>query len=820
MKKFVAVILSVVMIITAVLCINIGVASAADSGTCGATGSDISWVYDSDTTTLTLTGTGTTANYYPTSTRGAPWDSVKEDITTVIVGEGIVSIGYCNFYGCTSLTEVSLPNTLTTISGSSTGSGYGAFRDCTALVSITLPEGLTTIGNMAFRGCTALESITFPDSLTSIGEYAFRDCTSLTTVTYGTGMTSTGSMVFYDSGVKTVNFSSTITAIDSYCFYNTKITTIEIPETVTSIGTRAFANCTFLYAATVYNANCTFSGDPFNGSNQSVTMYGHSSSTTQTYAESYSYTFVSIDDCDHETTYEEVVTEPTCTETGLTNTVCAECGFIVAQTVTAATGHTYELTDSEDLSESDGHIYSYYTCTVCGEEYTEIEHSSFMDGYYETTVIREASCTSTGLERYTCSICGETQTSIISKGHTVDSYTVTVEPTCTEEGSQEGVCTVCGETVTETIAATGHTNELTATEDLTETDGHIYYYYTCTVCGEETVELTHGDWIEGYYTSAVVTEPTCVINGIQRDTCDLCGQTRLVTIAANGSHDWYVTSTTDPTCTATGTTYYACTNCTNTKVEYTDALGHDYVVDEDNSVAPTCTTAGYNKYNCSRCSAAKTETVSATGHTAVEDSIVISSEATCTEDGLATAECSVCGESYEMTIAATGHDYVDVETEIEDKPGHVLSTPVCSVCDATSTATTVHQEWIEGYYTTTVVTEGSCTVARVTRDTCDLCGETRTNTTSATGHDYSFTEINSSGNFVYTCSVCSGTVSRSPSTLLLLWSEQYINKSPDDESLTYGYYFDVNSDDIINIKDYSIIYRAGNSITVTEEDSE
>ncbi|MCD7797506.1 MAG: hypothetical protein LUG95_07925 [Clostridiales bacterium] len=53
-----------------------------------------------------------------------------------------------------------------------------------------------------------------------------------------------------------------------------------------------------------------------------------------------------------------------------------------------------------------------------------------------------------------------------------------------------------------------------------------------------------------------------------------------------------------------------------------------------------------------------------------------------------------------------------------------------------------------------------------------------------------------------------------------MWSEQYINKSPDDESLTYGYYFDVNNDDIINVKDYSIIYRAGNSITVIEEDSE
>ena len=50
--------------------------------------------------------------------------------------------------------------------------GVGAFYGCTSLSSITLPEGLTTIGEYAFRDCTSLSSITFPEGLTKIGEFA------------------------------------------------------------------------------------------------------------------------------------------------------------------------------------------------------------------------------------------------------------------------------------------------------------------------------------------------------------------------------------------------------------------------------------------------------------------------------------------------------------------------------------------------------------------------------------------------------------------------------------------------------------------------
>ncbi|MCL2630441.1 MAG: leucine-rich repeat domain-containing protein [Firmicutes bacterium] len=89
-------------------------------------------------------------------------------LTSVIFEEGskLTSIGYGAFYGCTSLTSITIPNSVTSI-------GLFAFANCTSLISITIPNSVTTIGSSAFNGCTSLTSITIPFSVTSIGESAF-----------------------------------------------------------------------------------------------------------------------------------------------------------------------------------------------------------------------------------------------------------------------------------------------------------------------------------------------------------------------------------------------------------------------------------------------------------------------------------------------------------------------------------------------------------------------------------------------------------------------------------------------------------------------
>lgn len=815
MKKIIAAVLSVVIVVTAVFCMNLSVASAATSGTCGATGSTISWVYDTSTKTLTLAGKGTTKNYGVTTTNPAPWKEYRGEITTLVIGEGITTIGTANFYNCTALASVSLPSTLTTIKGGM--ADYGAFRECTALENITLPSSLATIDAMAFKGCSALKSITFPNSLTSLGTAAFRECTALSTVTYGTGLVSTGVEAFYGSGVNKINFSSTITAVDNYSFFNTKLVTVEIPETITSIGTRAFANCTFMTTATVYNSQCSFNGiigeDPFNGSSQSLTMRGHSFSTTQTYAEEKGYAFESIDECAHLNTTENIILAPTCTEIGKSATVCDDCGLTLTETELPATGHIYELVEENDASATDGHIYQYYTCTACSGEKTVINHVSYVQGFYTTTIIKQGSCTTTGIERHTCNIegCGASENVVTPRGtHTVEEYTVTKEATCTTEGEKSGVCTACGATDIQKIPATGHTNELISTEANAD-NGHTYETYQCSVCQAKTVTSVHDTWVEGYYTSTVITNATCTVDGTRRDVCNICGASQYVTIPANGEHDWYETDRTQPTCTATGRIKYACHNCNLTKTENIPANGHNYVIDSANSTEPTCTTSGTYRYTCSNegCSSSKTETINALGHSPVAESEIVITQPTCEADGSGTATCERCGatgENYQYVIPALGHDYVDVLVDIADKPGHAINTPTCSRCQATQPSETVHVEWIESYYDTTVITTGSCTVAATSRDTCKICGATRTNNVPAPGHDYYYTGYDESG-FGYKCRTCTNEITRGATTVKLLWNINYVNKSPKDSTVTNGYLFDLNNDKIINAKDYALLLK-------------
>ncbi|MGN0522042.1 MAG: leucine-rich repeat domain-containing protein, partial [Eubacterium sp.] len=779
MKRITAFVLTLALMVTTLLCFNVSLAHAATSGTWG---DDVTWSYDASTTTLTFTGTGAIKDCgeiaIGSSKNQAPWLDYKPDITKIVISEGITEIGEYNFYNCTALKTVSLPSTLTVIGGSgvydvggTTDVTRGAFRDCTALESIVLPGNLTTIEKHAFSGCTSLKSITIPDSVTSLGDFAFRGCSSLATVTYGTGLTSTGKYAFYNAGVKTINFSSTITAVDNYAFFGCTMTSVELPDTITSVGTRAFANCSFLSKVTVYNQNCTFNGiaaeDPFNGSSQAITFYGHTGSTTETFVADHAdsgYTFVSIDTCPHINVREEETVSPTCTETGIMSTICNVCGFVVSETQLPANGHTWVVTETRDESEENGHIYTASQCSVCNEEKTEIEHVAYVEGFYDYT--NTATCTKPGIETYTCTVenCGSVTRNYASAGnHTVEVYTSVTDPTCTEDGSRTGVCTICGETVTETLPATGHTNELTETLDNTTTDGHTYEVYTCSVCGEVTSVPTHVEWVEGNYTSTVLITPKCVIDGTQRDVCNICGESRNVTLPANGQHDWYETSRTEPTCTAVGKIYYACNNCTLTKSENIDALGHDYQLVEESSVAPTCTTAGYNTEKCTRCSASRREVLNALGHTIDETNYTILQEPTCETDGSASSVCTVCSEEFDIVIEALGHNFENVVVPIEEKPGHSLSTPTCTRCNATQAATTVHDEWVEGHYGTSVTTEGNCTVPKVTTDTCYICGTTRTNTYPAPGHKLAFSKMSDRGALYYDCTVCGSSVIKTPS---------------------------------------------------------
>ena len=95
-------------------------------------------------------------------------------IPDTLGGHPTVAIADNVFTGCTGLTSVTVPNSITSI-------GNTAFAGCTGLASVTLGSGVITISPYAFTGCTNLTSITFPDSVASIGNNAFLNCTNLYT---------------------------------------------------------------------------------------------------------------------------------------------------------------------------------------------------------------------------------------------------------------------------------------------------------------------------------------------------------------------------------------------------------------------------------------------------------------------------------------------------------------------------------------------------------------------------------------------------------------------------------------------------------------
>ena len=166
-------------------------------------------------------------------------------ITSLTIGSG------CTFEitNATEYTFASMPDLkrVTLEEGLTLGAVDGMFASCTSLSSITIPNSITTIPNQMFASCTSLSSITIPNSVTSIGDNVFSGCTSLTNVSMPNSITTIGGQSFAN------------------CSSMTKVT---IPSTITAIGTLAFANCTGLTSITIEATTPpSLGGNAFNGTN-------------------------------------------------------------------------------------------------------------------------------------------------------------------------------------------------------------------------------------------------------------------------------------------------------------------------------------------------------------------------------------------------------------------------------------------------------------------------------------------------------------------------------------------------------------------------
>lgn len=226
-KRFLGMLLAVLMVLTL-----LPAAAFADGELSGKCGDNVTWKLEGDT--LTISGTGPMFDY---KSYNGPWNSTRMDIKSIVVGEGVTTIGNSAFEGCSKVTSVSLPKTLTRIGG------Y-AFDHCSSLKELSIPDGVTYIGGYAFSCCT-FESIKLPSGLKSLGVGAFAYCAHLKEISIPNGVKSLEVETFqYCTSLENVELPNGMTSIGGSAFTGCKaITSIVIPDSVTSIGEYAFEYC-------------------------------------------------------------------------------------------------------------------------------------------------------------------------------------------------------------------------------------------------------------------------------------------------------------------------------------------------------------------------------------------------------------------------------------------------------------------------------------------------------------------------------------------------------------------------------------------------
>jgi len=771
--------------------------SIASSGICG---NNVTWTFD-DQGTLTISGTGSTwTSYY--DVMSWPWYTWKNQVTELVIEEGITSISNNMFFGFANLSKVTLSTTVESI-------GYAAFYGCSSLTDVyykgtrarwqyvyvtggnsaltnanihfeesgAIGENLTWTfdgkGTLTISGagpmdevypcpwgglciskvviesgvttisdwafsCGDMTSVTIPDSVTTIGHEAFSYCYSLTSVSIGNGVTAIGVNAFL------------------YC---NSLTSVTIPDSVTTIRERAFDGCTSLTDVYYNGTQAQWNRITIGSSNDDLI------GATIHFADSEpevpgGSTIVNSGTCGENLTW-------TLDKAG-TLTISG-AGPMDDYVSIGPGGTTSPFSNLEGLKKvvveygvtSIGdwafrHKWEYLESVELPETLISIGRYAFDSCYSLESIVIPASVTNIGDNAF--SFCSQLTGILVDEDNTAftnDSsgvlynkdMTTLIQAPCKLSGSY----TIPDGTIIIGDNAFGGCRELR----------NVIMPDSVT-----TIEFGAFDNCHGLQSVTIGTGITTISTGafaycsslvdvyyagsqnqwgqIEIGDVNECLTNATIHYLWGHSHNFtnYV-SNNDATCTVDGTKTAKCDGCdeTDTIADEGSKLGHSFTAYKSDSNA-TCTADGTETAKCDRCDVTDTQTDvdSKLGHSFTN--YISNNDATCTADGTETAKCDRC-------------DVTDTQTDVDSKLGHSFTnyisnndatctadgteTAKCDRCDVTDTQTDVDSKLGHSFTNYISNNDATCEADGTKTAKCDRCDVTDTVADEGSKLGHSFT---------------------------------------------------------------------------------
>lgn len=479
-------------------------------------------------------------------------------LNSITLPETLTSIGPYAFENCTRLSSVTLPESLTKMYAR-------VFNGCTQLKSLTIPQYVTQMDSMwsgRYVSCLAgssLEMVVFEGGRDRIPDRACANVSSLKTAVIPASVQEFGNYVFDNSTAVSIYGYANTTA-QTYAENNSiPFVTLDCAHTNTQIKYAYPSNaCNDGYTGDVYCVDCGLmlqqgttipaTGHTYvkvsetpatcteagvikymcSGCKQSydvlipATAHDFQSEVVAATCSQSGYTQYTCTVCGY--SYRADYTQPgahsfvkttvaaTCTAAGYDCYTCSVCGSAYTTGFTAPLGHDLQVIQTDDQSESNGHIFEYLRCARCMDTATDTirtthvtdasGHYVWKAGCYQDQVVQAGDCTHKKIVVRVCTVedptgngncTAQLRTESEASGHRVEQWIVTLDPTCATDGQRTGTCAVCREEVHQVIAAAPEY-------------GHILQYsgsepgvciYTCTRCG--VTERRRADVVEAQF---------------------------------------------------------------------------------------------------------------------------------------------------------------------------------------------------------------------------------------------------------------------------------------------------------------------------------